>query len=246
MTVVRSADDLTLGFGCPSGEAVRALGDGTECPLRKRDCSAQRRSHTLVTQKPAAALPVDLVIRLRQAAVDRASALNYVDATTAEFLRAIDRFPRGLRLPSAKSDVVITRNSGGCRVHEKNCHSDVLPAPGTSMTWSTSQSAGIWIDGDAHRGAQNPPLDDVLTAKISALVSDWRRRQAVDVMTRAPSRNSARPHRNTERSARDRKRRGREKSADYDKLITTKGLEESVPFARTAPSTVTEFASMTN
>ena len=64
---------------------MRALDDGTVCRLAQRDGSAQRRRRTLITEESSGALAVDLVIRDRQAAVDRASALNQVGAMTAEF-----------------------------------------------------------------------------------------------------------------------------------------------------------------
>ena len=115
MTVVRSADDLNLGFSRSSMEALRAFGDGTVylepyiekarhieiqiladshgtvCHLGERDCSAQRRYQKIIEEAPSVGLPDDLVNRIRQAAVDLASALNYVGAATAEFLVDVDR-----------------------------------------------------------------------------------------------------------------------------------------------------------
>lgn len=115
MTVVRNPDDLSQGFVRSSTEALRAFGDGTlylepyiekarhieiqiladsqgtVCHLGERDCSAQRRYQKIIEEAPSVGLPDDLIIRIRQAAVDLATALNYVGAATAEFLVDVER-----------------------------------------------------------------------------------------------------------------------------------------------------------
>lgn len=115
MTIVRSPDDLRESFVRSSTEAARAFGDGTVYlepyiekarhievqiladshgnvrHLGERDCSAQRRYQKIIEEAPSVGLPVDLVERIRDAAVRLAQALNYVGAATCEFLVDVNR-----------------------------------------------------------------------------------------------------------------------------------------------------------
>ena len=67
---------------------VQALGDGEGCVLHfgERDCSVQRRYQKMVEEAPAAILPAEVRVRVREAAVRLLSSIRYRNAGTVEFL----------------------------------------------------------------------------------------------------------------------------------------------------------------
>jgi acetyl-CoA carboxylase biotin carboxylase subunit len=67
---------------------VQVLGDqhGIRVHLGERDCTVQRRHQKLIEEAPAPNLPADTRAGLHRAALAAASAVNYVNAGTVEFL----------------------------------------------------------------------------------------------------------------------------------------------------------------
>jgi len=110
MVVARAPSDLTSSFNQASAAAREAFGDGTLYLERfveharhievqimgdgagaavhfgERDCSVQRRYQKMIEEAPAAILPEAVRIRVRRAAVDLLSAIEYRNAGTVEFL----------------------------------------------------------------------------------------------------------------------------------------------------------------
>ena len=114
MRIVRELADLTESARLASGEAVRYFGDGRiyaerliETPrhieaqvlgdgrggvlyLHERECSIQRRYQKIIEEAPAPNLPDAARARIRDAATRLASAANYRNAGTVEFVLAPD------------------------------------------------------------------------------------------------------------------------------------------------------------
>ncbi|AFK55561.1 acetyl/propionyl/methylcrotonyl-CoA carboxylase subunit alpha [Tistrella mobilis] len=114
MKIVRSAGELAEAARIAAGEALRyfgddriyaerlidrprhvevqVLGDGTGrvVHLGERDCSIQRRHQKIVEETPAPGLAPALRDAICRAAVDLASAANYRNAGTVEFVLAPD------------------------------------------------------------------------------------------------------------------------------------------------------------
>ena len=67
---------------------VQVVGDGAGRVVHfgERDCSVQRRYQKMIEEAPAAVLPDDIRVRLRTAAVDLLSSIDYRNAGTVEFL----------------------------------------------------------------------------------------------------------------------------------------------------------------
>ncbi len=72
---------------------VQVMGDGKGRVIHfgERDCSIQRRYQKMIEEAPAAILPDDVRTRLREAAVNLLSSINYRNAGTVEFLYDVDR-----------------------------------------------------------------------------------------------------------------------------------------------------------
>jgi len=110
MVLVESPDTLAAAFARASHEAHQAFGDGRMylerfvttarhvevqiladrhggiVHLGERDCSIQRRYQKLVEEAPATAVPDAARRELAEAALELASALDYVGAGTVEFV----------------------------------------------------------------------------------------------------------------------------------------------------------------
>ena len=114
MSIVRAADELASRATTASSEALRYFADGrvyaeryVERPrhievqvfgdgrgkvlhLFERECSVQRRFQKIIEESPAPNLPGELRDRICAAAVKLASAANYRNAGTVEFILAPD------------------------------------------------------------------------------------------------------------------------------------------------------------
>ncbi|MEN8674128.1 biotin carboxylase N-terminal domain-containing protein [Nocardioides sp.] len=114
MRVVRSAAELDEATAAARREALSAFGDdtmlvekyvehgrhievqvigdthGTVLHLFERDCSTQRRHQKVLEEAPAPTLDEPTRARVRQAAVDLAAHVGYVNAGTVEFLLDAD------------------------------------------------------------------------------------------------------------------------------------------------------------
>ncbi|KAK1999994.1 urea carboxylase [Colletotrichum falcatum] len=71
---------------------VQVIGDGrgNVTSAGERDCSLQRRNQKVIEESPAIFVPPDVRRRMRQAAIDLASAVKYRNVGTIEFIYDID------------------------------------------------------------------------------------------------------------------------------------------------------------
>ncbi|KAK8205928.1 urea carboxylase [Phyllosticta capitalensis] len=71
---------------------VQVIGDGkgNVTPAGERDCSLQRRNQKVIEESPATFVPADVRARMRKAAVDLASAVQYRNVGTIEFIYDVD------------------------------------------------------------------------------------------------------------------------------------------------------------
>ncbi|KAK2735469.1 urea amidolyase [Colletotrichum kahawae] len=71
---------------------VQIIGDGkgNVVAAGERDCSLQRRNQKVVEESPATFVPADLRAKMRKAAVDLASAVQYRNVGTIEFIFDVD------------------------------------------------------------------------------------------------------------------------------------------------------------
>ncbi|KAK2063151.1 urea carboxylase [Colletotrichum caudatum] len=71
---------------------VQVIGDGrgSVTSAGERDCSLQRRNQKVIEESPATFVPPDVRSRMRQAAVDLASAVKYRSVGTIEFIYDVD------------------------------------------------------------------------------------------------------------------------------------------------------------
>ncbi|GKT47169.1 urease [Colletotrichum spaethianum] len=71
---------------------VQIIGDGcgNVTSAGERDCSLQRRNQKVIEESPATFVPLDVRKRMRQAAVELASAVKYRNVGTIEFIYDID------------------------------------------------------------------------------------------------------------------------------------------------------------
>lgn len=78
----------------PRHVEIQVFGDshGNLVSLHERECSIQRRHQKIVEEAPSPAVDADLRIRMGEAAVAVARAVNYVGAGTVEFLLSGDDF----------------------------------------------------------------------------------------------------------------------------------------------------------
>ena len=110
MRVVRNPADLERAWGAARGEAEAAFGDaglyveryleavrhievqifadrqGNTVAVGERDCTVQRRHQKLIEEAPSPVVDANLRVRLADAAVCAAKAVNYLGAGTVEFL----------------------------------------------------------------------------------------------------------------------------------------------------------------
>ncbi|KAH7324688.1 urea carboxylase [Stachybotrys elegans] len=72
---------------------VQILGDGkgSVVAVGERDCSLQRRNQKVVEECPASFVPREVRQKMRKAAIDLATAVNYRNVGTVEFIYDIDR-----------------------------------------------------------------------------------------------------------------------------------------------------------
>ncbi|KAF6844985.1 urea carboxylase [Colletotrichum musicola] len=71
---------------------VQVIGDGkgNVTSAGERDCSLQRRNQKVIEESPAAFVPTDVRAKMRQAAVNLASAVKYRNVGTVEFIFDVD------------------------------------------------------------------------------------------------------------------------------------------------------------
>ena len=196
---------------------IQIAGDqfGTVCHLSERDCSIQRRHQKLVEESPSPFMTPELRIKMGDAAIKAASAINYESVGTIEFL--VDKHRNfyfmemntRIQVEHGVTEEVISYDlikeqikiaagvpiSGRnyepkihaieCRINAEDPYNDFRPCPGKITTLHTPGGHGVRIDSHIYAGYTIPPYYDSMIAKVIAVAQT--REEAINTMERALS-----------------------------------------------------------
>jgi len=194
---------------------IQIAGDqyGRVCHLSERDCSIQRRHQKLVEETPSPFMTEELRLKMGEAAIKAAQAINYEGVGTIEFLVDKNRnfyfmeMNTRIQVEHPITEEVIDYDlikeqikiaagvsiSGKnyfpklhaieCRINAEDVYNNFRPSPGTIVTWHTPGGHGIRIDTHAYAGYKIEPYYDSMIAKIIAVAQS--REEAISKMQRA-------------------------------------------------------------
>jgi acetyl-CoA carboxylase, biotin carboxylase subunit len=196
---------------------IQIAGDqfGTVCHLSERDCSIQRRHQKLVEESPSPFMTPELRIKMGEAAIKAASAINYESVGTVEFL--VDKHRNfyfmemntRIQVEHGVTEEVISYDlikeqikiaagvpiSGRnyepkihaieCRINAEDPYNDFRPCPGKITTLHTPGGHGVRVDSHIYAGYTIPPYYDSMIAKVIAVAQT--REEAISTMERALS-----------------------------------------------------------
>ena len=196
---------------------IQIAGDqfGNVCHLSERDCSIQRRHQKLVEESPSPFMTPELRERMGEAAIKAASAINYENVGTIEFLVDKNRdfyfmeMNTRIQVEHCVTEEVINYDlikeqikiaagekiSGRnyypemhaieCRINAEDPYNDFRPSPGRITTLHTPGGHGVRVDSHVYAGYTIPPYYDSMIAKLIAVAQT--REEAIDTMSRALS-----------------------------------------------------------
>ncbi len=194
---------------------IQIAGDqfGTVCHLSERDCSIQRRHQKLVEESPSPFMTPELRLRMGEAAIKAASAINYESVGTIEFL--VDKHRNfyfmemntRIQVEHGVTEEVISYDlikeqikiaagvpiSGKnyepkihaieCRINAEDPYNDFRPCPGKITNLHTPGGHGVRVDSHIYAGYTIPPYYDSMIAKVIAVAQT--REEAINTMERA-------------------------------------------------------------
>ena len=189
-------------LAAPRHVEVQVLGDasGRVITLGERECSIQRRHQKIIEESPSPAITPALRTRMLDAAAALASAVNYRNAGTVEFLVDGDEFffleinarlqvehpITELRfdcdLVAAQIDVASGQlltdpqpprgHAIECRIYAEDAHNDFRPAAGPVLYLQLPAGPGVRVDTFLTPGIQIGSYYDGLLAKLIAYGHD--------------------------------------------------------------------------
>src|ERR1035437_4291143 len=196
---------------------IQIAGDqfGTVCHLSERDCSIQRRHQKLVEESPSPFMTPDLRLRMGEAAIKAASAINYESVGTVEFL--VDKHRNFYfiemntriqvehcvteevinydlikeQIKIAQGDTISGKNhypqmhAIECRINAEDPYNDFRPSPGKITVLHQPGGHGVRVDSHAYAGYVIPPYYDSMIAKLISIAQT--REEAINTMSRALS-----------------------------------------------------------
>lgn len=196
---------------------IQIAGDqfGTVCHMSERDCSIQRRHQKLVEESPSPFMTPELRMKMGEAAIKAAAAINYESVGTIEFL--VDKHrnfyfmemntriqvehgvtEEVINFDLIKEQIKIAAGipiSGRnyepgmhaieCRINAEDPYNDFRPSPGVIKVLHTPGGHGVRIDSHIYAGYGIPPYYDSMIAKIIAIAQT--REEAIRTMERALS-----------------------------------------------------------
>jgi acetyl-CoA carboxylase biotin carboxylase subunit len=196
---------------------IQVAGDqfGTVCHLSERDCSIQRRHQKLVEESPSPFMTPELRLKMGEAAIKAAAAINYESVGTVEFL--VDKHRNfyfmemntRIQVEHGVTEEVISYDlvkeqikiaagvpiSGRnyepkihaieCRINAEDPYNDFRPCPGKITTLHTPGGHGVRVDSHIYAGYTIPPYYDSMIAKVIAVAQT--REEAINTMERALS-----------------------------------------------------------
>ncbi|HYJ64907.1 MAG TPA: acetyl-CoA carboxylase biotin carboxylase subunit [Parafilimonas sp.] len=196
---------------------IQIAGDqfGRVCHLSERDCSIQRRHQKLVEESPSPFMTEELRIKMGEAAIKAASAINYESVGTIEFL--VDKHRNfyfmemntRIQVEHCVTEEVINfdlikeqikiamgeKISGEnylpqmhaieCRINAEDPYNEFRPSPGRINVLNTPGGHGVRVDSHVYAGYVIPPYYDSMIGKLITVART--RDEAIDTMYRALS-----------------------------------------------------------
>ncbi|PWS28234.1 acetyl-CoA carboxylase biotin carboxylase subunit [Pedobacter yonginense] len=194
---------------------IQIIGDqfGKACHLSERDCSIQRRHQKLVEESPSPFMTDELRVRMGEAAIKGAMAVNYEGAGTIEFL--VDKHRNfyfmemntriqvehpvteevinfdlikeqikvAAGIPISGKNYFPDMHAIECRINAEDPANNFRPSPGKITNFHSPGGHGVRVDTHVYAGYQIPSNYDSMIAKLICVAQT--REEAICTMERA-------------------------------------------------------------
>jgi acetyl-CoA carboxylase biotin carboxylase subunit len=194
---------------------IQVAGDqyGNVCHLSERDCSIQRRHQKLVEESPSPFMTEDLRYKMGEAAKKAATAINYENVGTVEFL--VDKHSNfyfmemntRIQVEHCVTEEVINydlikeqikialgekltgvdyfpqMHAIECRINAEDPYNDFRPSPGRITSLNQPGGHGVRVDSHIYAGYVIPPYYDSMIGKLITVAQT--RQEAINTMHRA-------------------------------------------------------------
>ncbi|WP_231426569.1 acetyl-CoA carboxylase biotin carboxylase subunit [Pedobacter sp. Leaf250] len=194
---------------------IQIIGDqfGMACHLSERDCSIQRRHQKLVEESPSPFMTEELRVRMGEAAIKGAQAVNYEGAGTIEFL--VDKHRNfyfmemntriqvehpvteevinfdlikeqikvAAGIPISGKNYFPDMHAIECRINAEDPANNFRPSPGKITNFHSPGGHGVRVDTHVYAGYSIPSNYDSMIAKLICVAQT--REEAICTMERA-------------------------------------------------------------